>query len=94
MIAKQDLLPGEQKSIAKNCQYFMIEAYNYATSHLPVNDPVLQHAQVLQFEQCSSADFSSVTFFNERFPTIQEKLRHCMDKIMTNLLTINAWIKQ
>ena len=47
VIAKQDLLPREQKTIAKNCQYFMIEAYNYATSRLPVSDPVLQHAQVL-----------------------------------------------
>ena len=66
VIAEQDLLPSEQKTIAKNC---MIEAYNYATSRLPVSDPVLQHAQVLQFKQRSSADFSSVTFYIERFPT-------------------------
>ena len=59
----------------------MVAAYMYATSRLPISDPVLHHAQVLQFEQRSSADFNSITFFIERFPTLQEKLKDSMDKL-------------
>ena len=59
----------------------MVEAYKYAISHLPINDPVLLHAKVLQCDCHTSADFNSVVFFVQKFPTLKLKLEGSMDKL-------------
>lgn len=46
-MTSQDFLSQEKRLVAEHYQLFMVEAYKYAMSHLPVNDPVLRHAEVL-----------------------------------------------
>ena len=81
LIAKSELPTTERNKSAKHRQHFMIPAHMYGTSRLPLTDPVLLHAHVLQFEQHNSADFNSVLFFIDRFPTLQKKLKDSMDKL-------------
>ncbi len=59
----------------------MVEAYRYAMSRLPIHDPVLLHAEVLQFDRRLTANFDSLVFFVEKFPTLKLKLEGSMDKL-------------
>ena len=74
-------LHHEKDKVARNCRVFMIEAYKYAISRLPLHDPVLQHAEVLQQECRTTAEFDSLVFFVEKFPTLKLKLEASIDKL-------------
>lgn len=71
----------ESDRVSLNCRIFMIEAYKYAISHLPIHDPVLQHAKVLQFDCRTTAQFDSLLFFVQRFETLKLKLEGSMDQL-------------
>ena len=75
----QDFLLQEKRLVAEHCRLFMVEAYKYAMSHLPVHDPVLQHAEVLQFDNRHTANFDSLVFFVEKFPSLKMKLEESID---------------
>lgn len=74
-------LHHEREKVARNCRVFMIEAYKYAIAHLPLHDPVLQHAEVLQHECRTTAEFDSLLFFVEKYPTLKLKLEASIDKL-------------
>ena len=61
------VLPREKHLVAEHCRHFMAEAYKYAMSHLPEHDSVLKHAEIVQFDQCHTADFESLQVFVKSF---------------------------
>lgn len=50
-------------------QYF-INACNYIMTKLPLNDPVLIHAEIADTDKQSTAKQSSIEFFAKRFPVL------------------------
>ena len=62
-MTSEEFLPREKHLVAEHCRQFMAEAYKYATSHLPIHDLVLRHAEFVQFDQRHTADFESLGFF-------------------------------
>ena len=78
-MSSQDFLPREKCAVAEHCRLFMIEAYKYAISHLPVHDPVVRHAEVLRFDQRHNTDFDSLLFFVEKYPPLKAKLEGQID---------------
>ena len=60
-------LPREKHLVTEHCRHFMVKAYKYAMSHLPIHDPVLKHAEIVQFDQRHTADFESHQFFVKSF---------------------------
>ena len=45
-IQKHDILPAEEAAIIQGCRSF-VAAYRYAASHLPFDNELLQHAEVI-----------------------------------------------
>uniref|UniRef100_H3AIW8 HAT C-terminal dimerisation domain-containing protein n=1 Tax=Latimeria chalumnae TaxID=7897 RepID=H3AIW8_LATCH len=78
---KHNLLPTKEAAIVKGCRSFLVAACQYAFSHLPFTNVLLQHAEVLQFENREVADFDSLVYFVERFPTLKAKLDDKMDQL-------------
>ena len=76
-----DFFTHEMQRVAEHCQIFMIDAYGYVMSHLPIHDPVLLHAEVLQFNHHSLANFESLVYFIQKFPKLKTKLEGSMDKL-------------
>ena len=74
----QDFLPHEKRFVSEHCRHFMIEAYKYAMSHLPVHDVLLKHAEVIQFEKRHDANFQSLVF---KFAPLKAKLGGSMDHL-------------
>ena len=68
-------LHHESDRVSLNC---MIEAYKYAISHLPIHDPVFQHAKALQFDGSITAQFDSLV---QRFESLKLKLEGSMDQL-------------
>uniref|UniRef100_H3B5F2 Uncharacterized protein n=1 Tax=Latimeria chalumnae TaxID=7897 RepID=H3B5F2_LATCH len=79
-IQKHNLFPTEEAAIVKGCRSFLVTACQYEFSHLPFTDVLLQHTEVLQFEN-KVADFDSLVYFVERFPTLKAKLDGKMDQL-------------
>ena len=80
IMTSQDFSSQEKRVLTEHCQLFMVEAYKYAMSHLPIHDPVLRHA-VLQFDDRHTANFDSLVFFVEKFPSLKVKLEGNTDKL-------------
>ena len=66
-------LPREKHLVADHCRHFMVEAYKYAMSCLPVRDLVLKNAEIVHFNQRCTAEFESLLFFVEKFPPFEKK---------------------
>ena len=73
VMTSRDTLPRGKCRITKKCRCFMVEAYKYAMSHLPIHDPVLKHAEIAQFSRRHIVHFESLEFFVERFSPLKAK---------------------
>lgn len=78
---QKNLLPAEEKKVITACKSFFVAAYQYAVSHLPFSEELLKHAQVLQFDHRDTADYDSLVYFVNRFPTLKAKLEGKMDEL-------------
>ena len=77
----KDFLPMEEARIVSGAIQFMQKAYLYGRCHFPLTDPVVEHAAVLQIQNRRSADFQSVLYFIERFPTLKILIGDNVDNI-------------
>ena len=91
-MTSQNFLPGEKKLVSENCRHYMVEAFKYAVSHLPIHDEVLKHAEVVRFDQRQSAEFQSISFFVQCFCPLRDKMTDYMDKLFDQfILNIEAF---
>uniref|UniRef100_H3AWC3 Uncharacterized protein n=1 Tax=Latimeria chalumnae TaxID=7897 RepID=H3AWC3_LATCH len=81
-----NLFSTEEAAIVKGYRSFLVAACQYAFSHLPFRDVLLQHVEVLPFENREVADFDSLVYFVERFSTLKAKLDGKMDQTAYKLL--------
>ena len=79
VMTSRDTLPQEKCRITEKCRCFMVEAYKYAMSHLPIHDPVLKHAEIAQFSRRRIVHFESLEFFVERFSPLKANVEGSMD---------------
>ena len=84
---KHNLLPKEEQEVAQACRSFFVASLEYAMSHLPLADDLLKHAEVLQMANRETANFESILYFVERFPTLKAKLVDKMDKLYDQFTT-------
>lgn len=60
-------IPSSKEQVFLNGAYaFFQKAYEYALSHLPIDDPVLVNAEFVRFEDRESSSLSMPQFFVER----------------------------
>ena len=77
----KDFLPMEEARIVSGAIQFMQKAYLYGRCHFPLTDPVVEHAAVLQIQNRRTADFQSVLYFIERFPTLKILIGDNLDSV-------------
>ncbi|EDO46688.1 predicted protein [Nematostella vectensis] len=68
---KHNLLPEEEKKLAQDCRKFMTASLQYACKNFPLKDPLLKHAEFLNFHERANQTFDSVQFFISKFPTLE-----------------------
>ena len=68
---------------------FYVEPHKYARSHLPLEDPILKNARLVNFTQRESAELSQVEYFVKRYPSILPLNSDpaLMDKLKDELLS-------
>lgn len=62
-----DISPDEVKKFFHAVRSFYTRAADYAFANLPLNDPVLQNSQFVDFKRKEESDFSQVEFFVNRY---------------------------
>ena len=80
-MTSQNILPGEKKHVSENCRHYMVEAFKYAVSHLPIHDEVLKHAEVVRFDHVRVLIFNQYHFFVQCFCPLRDKMTDYMDKL-------------
>lgn len=78
---EHEMLPNEEAKTARKCQTFMLAAIDYAIKHLPLTDPLLKYAEVLNFSERMQHSFDSMVFFVEKFPTLKSRVCDKMDAV-------------
>ena len=64
LITSRDI-PSSKEQVFLNGAFFQ-KAYEYALSHLPIDDPVLVNAEFVRFEDRESSSLSMPQYFVER----------------------------
>ncbi|EDO42979.1 predicted protein, partial [Nematostella vectensis] len=78
---KHNLLPEEEKKLAQDCRKFMTASLQYACKNFPLKDPLLKHAEFLNFHERANQTFDSVQFFISKFPTLEAAMEGKMDAL-------------
>lgn len=73
-INKYDILQPEEAIIIKGCKGFFIAECEYAISHLPINDELLLHAEILNFKNREELYFDSIIYFIQRFSVLKDNI--------------------
>ena len=66
LISSGDVASNQEQVFNNGVQAFLLKAYEYAISHLPVDDPILLNAEFVQFEDREHLSISMAQFFVER----------------------------
>lgn len=66
LISSGDVASNKEQVFHNGMQAFFLKAYEYAISHLPVDDPVLLNAEFVRFEDREHSTISMPQFFVER----------------------------
>lgn len=66
-LIKSGDIPSSKEQVFLNGAYaFFQKAYEYALSHLPIDDPVLVNAEFVRFDDRDNSSLSMRQFFVER----------------------------
>lgn len=66
LISSGDVASNKEQLFYNGVQAFFLKAYQYAISHLPIDDPVLVNAAFVRFEDREESSISMPQFFVER----------------------------
>lgn len=69
LVSAGDVGPEDEKRFYVGARAFFIKAFEYALSHMPLDDELLINAEMVYFEQRETITPSMVQYFVERYST-------------------------
>lgn len=66
LVSSSDIGAEDEKQFYVGTRYFFREAFEYAVSHMPVNDELLVNAEMVYFEEREKLEPSMVQYFVQR----------------------------
>ena len=84
LVSSGDIGAEDEKRFYEGARSFFIEAFEYAVSHMPVNDELLVNVEMVYFEEREKLEPSMVQYFVQRYSTKVEVLKStsdCLEKV-------------
>ena len=66
LVESGDVTANEKAKFYEGAKAFFFTAFKYGVRHMPVDDPVLENAQFVHFEDRENMSFSIPQYFVER----------------------------
>jgi len=88
-VSSGDIGAEDEKRFYEGARSFFIEAFEYAVSHMPVNDELLVNAEMVYFEEREKLEPSMVQYFLQRYSTKVKVLKStsdCLEKSIKPLI--------
>ena len=84
LVSSGDIGAEDEKRFYVGIRSFFSEAFEYAVSHMPVNDELLVNAEMVYFEEREKLEPSMVQYFVQRYSTKVTVLKStidCLEKV-------------
>ena len=84
LVSSGDVGAKDEKRFYVGARTFFIEVFEYAVSHMPVNDELLVNAEMVYFEEREKLEPSIMQYFVQRYSTkvtLLKLMSDCLEKI-------------
>ena len=85
LVSSGDFGAEDEKRFYVGARSFFIEAFEYAVSHMPVNDELLVNAEMVYSEEREKLEPSMVQYFVQRYSTKVTVFKSTSDCLEKNL---------
>lgn len=88
LVSSGDIGAEDEKRFYEEARSFFIEVFEYAVSHMAVNDELLVSAEMVYFEEREKLEPSMVQYFVQRYSTkvkVLKSTNDCLEKVYKTL---------